>query len=186
MAPRRVFVHAGVVAHRGRAIVIPGRTMSGKSTLVAELIKRGATYFSDEYAVLDEKGWVHPFAKPVSLREAGPAYDAIDYAAGHFGAPTGVAAVPIGLVVITRYVAGAKWQPRTVTHGQGALAMLSHCIAARHQPGRVMATLRRALAEAAMHKGVRGEAAELAEHLLEGLEREAHDGALIVKRPTNH
>ena len=35
-APDRVFVHAGVVAQRGRAIVLPGRSMSGKTTLVAE------------------------------------------------------------------------------------------------------------------------------------------------------
>ena len=29
-ARRRVFVHAGVVGWQGKAIVIPGRTMSGK------------------------------------------------------------------------------------------------------------------------------------------------------------
>lgn len=33
----RLFVHAGVVGWRGRAIVLPGRSMSGKSTLVAAL-----------------------------------------------------------------------------------------------------------------------------------------------------
>src|SRR3989442_922981 len=38
-APRRVFVHAGVVAWRGRAIVVPGRTFTGKTTLVAELVR---------------------------------------------------------------------------------------------------------------------------------------------------
>jgi hypothetical protein len=173
MAPRRVFVHAGVVAYRGRAIVIPGRTMSGKSTLVAELIKRGATYFSDEYAVLDEKGLVHPFAKPVSLRTAGT-FDAIDYGAEHFGATIGIEPAAIGLVVITRYLAGAKWQPRAVTHGQGALAVLAHCIAARRHPRRVMSTLRNALAEAMILKGARGEAAELSEQLLERLEHGAH------------
>ena len=68
-APRRVFVHAGVVGFRGRAIVIPGRSHSGKSTLVGELIRAGATYYSDEYAVLDARGRVHPFAKPISIRE---------------------------------------------------------------------------------------------------------------------
>src|SRR6202030_3024927 len=71
MAPRRVFVHAGVVEYRGRAIVIPGPSMSGKSTLVSELIRHGATYYSDEYAVLDEKGLVHPFAKSLSVRKPG-------------------------------------------------------------------------------------------------------------------
>jgi hypothetical protein len=185
MAPRRVFVHAGVVAHRGRAIVIPGRTMSGKSTLVSELIRKGASYFSDEYAVLDEKGLMHPFAKPVSLREAGPYYDAIDYAAEHFGATIGVKPVPVGLVIITHYFAGAQWQPRTVSRGQGALALLSHCIAARRQPRRVMSTLRRALAEAVILKGSRGEAAELAEHLLERLSTGDHKHALIVKNQMN-
>src|SRR5947207_9537482 len=40
----RVFVHAGVVGWNGRAIVIPGRSMSGKSKLVAALMRAGATY----------------------------------------------------------------------------------------------------------------------------------------------
>ena len=38
----RVFIHAGVVGWRGRAIVLPGKTFSGKSTLVAGLVKAGA------------------------------------------------------------------------------------------------------------------------------------------------
>ena len=37
LAKQRVFVHAGVVGWKGKAIVIPGRSYSGKSTLVAEL-----------------------------------------------------------------------------------------------------------------------------------------------------
>src|SRR6201989_340392 len=49
-ARRRVFVHAGAVGWRGRAILIPGRSFSGKTTLVAELVKAGAKYYSDEYA----------------------------------------------------------------------------------------------------------------------------------------
>jgi hypothetical protein len=32
---------------------------SGKTTLVSELIRAGATYYSDEYAVIDERGRVH-------------------------------------------------------------------------------------------------------------------------------
>ncbi len=41
-AHRRGFVHAGVVGWRGRAIVIPGRSFSGKTTLVRALCERGA------------------------------------------------------------------------------------------------------------------------------------------------
>ena len=40
-----LFVHAGVVGWRGLAIVIPGRSHTGKSTLVAELVWRGAVYY---------------------------------------------------------------------------------------------------------------------------------------------
>ena len=57
----KVFLHAGVVGWKGRAIVIPATSFSGKTTLVAELVKRGAQYYSDEYAVLDAEGKVEPF-----------------------------------------------------------------------------------------------------------------------------
>jgi hypothetical protein len=52
----------------GRAVILPGRSMSGKTSLVAALVKAGATYFSDEYAVLDKLGMVHPYIKTLSLR----------------------------------------------------------------------------------------------------------------------
>jgi len=52
-AQPEVFVHAGVVAVGGRAIVVPGRSGTGKTTLVRALVDAGATYFSDEYAVID-------------------------------------------------------------------------------------------------------------------------------------
>src|SRR5258706_3289708 len=54
-ARRRIFVHAGVVGWQGRAVLIPGHSMSGKSTLVAALVRAGASYYSDEYAVLDAR-----------------------------------------------------------------------------------------------------------------------------------
>jgi hypothetical protein len=37
---RLLFVHAAVVGWRGRAIVIPGRSLAGKSTLAAALVRR--------------------------------------------------------------------------------------------------------------------------------------------------
>ena len=64
-----LFVHAGVVGWRGLAIVIPGRSHTGKSTLVAELVRRGAVYYSDEFAVLDDTGRVHPYRRTLVLRE---------------------------------------------------------------------------------------------------------------------
>jgi hypothetical protein len=164
-ARRRVFVHAGAVEWRGRAILIPGSTMSGKSTLVAELVKRGATYYSDEFAVLDGKGHVHPFAKPLSLRKPG-SFEAVDYGVQEFGGASGVKSVPVGLVALSHFDADARWRPRTLTPGQGVLALLSHAIAARSKPRAVMGTLRCAVREATILKGVRGEASEVAERLM--------------------
>src|SRR5258708_7166642 len=44
-------VHAGAVLIKGRALLIPGSTHAGKSSFVAELLRRGASHFSDEYAL---------------------------------------------------------------------------------------------------------------------------------------
>jgi len=74
----RVFIHAGVVGWKGRAIIIPARSFKGKSTLTAELVRRGALYYSDEYAVLDDKARVHPFPKLLSLRGIKNDYDQVD------------------------------------------------------------------------------------------------------------
>jgi len=63
-ARSRVFVHAGVVGWRGGAILLPGRSLAGKSTLVDALIRAGATYYSDEYAVLDAPVERIPSPKP--------------------------------------------------------------------------------------------------------------------------
>ncbi|HSI88469.1 MAG TPA: hypothetical protein VK918_05390, partial [Pyrinomonadaceae bacterium] len=55
-----VFVHAGAVAWKGRGIIIPANSGKGKTTLVVELAKLGAEYYSDEYAVFDAEGNLHP------------------------------------------------------------------------------------------------------------------------------
>src|ERR1700720_3519719 len=63
------FRHAGVVGWQGRAILLPGRSLSGKTTLVREMLRLGATYYSDEFAVVDDSGKVPPFPRPLGIRE---------------------------------------------------------------------------------------------------------------------
>ncbi len=60
-------VHAGVVSGNGGAIVIPGGSGLGKSTLVAALVQVGFGYLSDEMAAVDADGSVHAFPRPISL-----------------------------------------------------------------------------------------------------------------------
>jgi hypothetical protein len=165
MAPRRVFVHAGAVGWRGRAIVIPGRSFTGKSTLVAALVRAGASYYSDEYAVLDPRGRVHPFPKPLSLREPG-SYLGEDTPVSELGGRAGGRPLPVGLVAVAPYKADGGWRPRRLARAEGALALLENAVPARRDPARVVATLSQAVADAAILKGSRGEADELAAALL--------------------
>ena len=64
---RGLFVHAGVVEWNGSAILIPGRTFSGKSTLALAFVRAGARYYSDEYAIVDKNGSIAPFSRPLSI-----------------------------------------------------------------------------------------------------------------------
>jgi hypothetical protein len=161
-APRRVFVHAGVVEWKGKAILVPGLSFSGKSTLVAELLRAGATYYSDEYAVIDRNGRVHPYARKLRLRSA----DAVRrMRAKDFGADTGSKSLPIGLVITTRFKEGARWRPRELTRGKAVLELLANTVSARSQPQMALSFLTKAVASATSLKGTRGEARQIVEWL---------------------
>ncbi len=186
-APRRTFVHAGVVGWRGRAIVVPGRSRSGKTTLVAELVKAGATYLSDEFAVLDARGRVHPFAKPLSIRGAGGCDLHVQRpSAEDLGGHSGTQPLPVALVVLANHRAGAEWRPETLTAGQAVIEMLAHTVPARLRPAASLQALERAVAQAIVLKGERGEAGELAPRLLQLLEASsgspaAHHGSWAAR-----
>lgn len=163
-APDLVFVHAGVVALGDRAILIPGVSFSGKSTLVAELVRAGATYYSDEYAVLDSRGRTLPYAKPVSLRHGTLSQQ--DYDVSELGGVAGDRAVPVGFVVVTRYLPGVEWKPRMISAGQGALALLANAIPARTRPVESLAVITRTVGGTTVLAGDRGDAAPVVEHIL--------------------
>jgi hypothetical protein len=163
-APKHIFVHAGVVAHNERTIVIPGPSFSGKTTLVAELVRAGATYYSDEYAVLDESGLVHPYAKPLSLRLDGLAQTDHDVEA--LGGRAGDEALPIGLVAVTQYRPGARWAPRRLSPGEGVLALMTNTVPAQDRPAEAMNAVRRAVEGVLVLEGDRGEASEVVDDLL--------------------
>ena len=169
LATHRVFVHAGVVGWKGQAIVIPGRSYSGKSTLVAELVRAGATYYSDEYAVLDSRGRVHPFLKPLELREEGE-FTQTKITAAELGGHSGTKPLPVGVVLMTQFKSGARWRPRKLTAGRGVLEMLFNTVSARRSPERALATLQRVAEQADVLKGVRGNATEVVEALLRRVE----------------
>ena len=164
-APRRVFVHAGVVEWKGRAIVIPGMSFSGKSTLVSELLRAGATYYSDEYAVIDKRGRVHPYARDLKIRatESAPVER---LPPEQLGAEIGSKPLRVGLVVSTNFKEGARWRPRDLTRGKAVLELLANTVSARSQPEMALSFLPEALESARILKGVRGEASEMVDAIL--------------------
>ena len=171
MSPHRLFVHAGVVALRGKAVVIPGRSFSGKSTLTSELVRAGATYYSDEYAVLDTKGYVHHYARPLSIRENGYLERPKKYKVEAFGGRAGARPLPVGLVVVSKYKAGAEWRPRQLSAGEGALELIANTVSARREPEKVLSTLNHVVAGAAVLKGFRGDASQVVDFIFERLGR---------------
>lgn len=168
VAPEVIFVHAGVVAVDGRAIALPGRSFSGKTTLVAALVAAGATYYSDEFAVISADGAILPYAKPLSIRGEGDRYG-IDTPVGDFGGRAGVVPVRLGLVADLVYREGAAWEPRTLSPGAGALALLSNTVPARSRPAEVLQATTNAIGDARVIAGDRGEAAATAAILLDEL-----------------
>lgn len=159
-----IFVHAGVVAHEGRALLIPGRSFSGKTTLVAALVRAGATYYSDEFAPLDSAGLVHPYAKPLSLRGAGGLQT--DHRVESLGGTAGDGAVPVRAVVVTTHRPGSTWRPKRMSSAAGALALLANTVPARDRPADALRAITSAVDGAILLEGDRGEADEVAPLLL--------------------
>jgi hypothetical protein len=164
-APGHIFVHAGVVGHRGQALLLPGRSFAGKSTLVAELLRAGAPYYSDEYAVLNPDGRVLPYPRRLALRDATTG-TRTRCAPGELGSQPGTEPTPIGLVVLAHYRAGASWRPRSLSRARTVLEVMEHAVPARRRPRATLTAIEAAVRGATCLKGVRGEARETAAALL--------------------
>ena len=168
-SPQMVFVHAGVAGHAGKAIVIPAPSFGGKTTLVAALVRAGATYLSDEFAVLDELGRVHPYAKRLSIRGDGLAQT--EHHVSALGGTAAEEAFSVGMIVVTTYRAGAEWKPQVRSAGAGAMALLANAVPAQERPAQVLRFVSRAADDAVVLQGDRGEADAVAPVLLAQLER---------------
>ena len=160
-----VFVHAGAVGHAGRAILLPGPSFSGKTTLVSALVRAGASYYSDEFAVLDDDGRLHAYPKPLSIRAEGTRWGE-DTTVEDLGGASGKEHLPVGTIVITRHRPGHSFEPEQRSSGQGAMALVANAVPARDRPAQVMATARRAAEGSLVLEGDRGEADAAASEIL--------------------
>ncbi len=162
----KVFIHAGVVEWKGKAVVIPGFSHSGKTTLVSELIKVGAAYYSDEYAVIDLNGLCHPFPRDLAVRGIKSENEQTDVRAADLGAAIGRVPVMVGAVVLTSFEPDAVWRPEMLSIGQGMLEVLPHAISVSRNTEFAMKALKNMLDGAIIARSSRNDASITARAIL--------------------
>ncbi|MBI4819193.1 MAG: 2OG-Fe(II) oxygenase [Deltaproteobacteria bacterium] len=152
--PNWLFVHSGVVAWHGQIILIPGRSRTGKSQLVLELVRRGARYYSDEYAVLDSKGLVHPYPRAPFTR-TGDVESRVDLdEKPRVSRP----ALPVSLILSTAYQDKTTWHPRVVSGSRGVLPLIDNAVMARSDKLRTLRVAREVARTSVTLEGPRAEA----------------------------
>jgi len=168
-AVSKVFLHAGVVAWKGEAIVMPANSFKGKTSLVAQLVKKGALYYSDEYAVLNKDGFVEPFPKPLSLRGIVNEYAQVDYSVESLGGRKGKKKLPVGMILLMEFspnLTTKKWKPKLLSPGQGVMEILPHTISIRNDAKLALNVLNKIASRAIIAKSKRGEAKEFVDLLI--------------------
>ncbi len=166
----RVFIHSGVVSWKGKAIVIPSKSLGGKTSLTAALIRCGALYYSDEYAILDADGCVYPFPKKLSVRETSDHRVQVERSVDELGGRAATEKTRIGMFLLTRYKPHARWNPKRLTPAKGILEIINHTVPIRTNPGFVLEVLNRAAQEAVVVKSNRGDVSKSARLILDFFE----------------
>ena len=162
----RVFIHAGVVGWKRQAILLPANSFCGKTTLVAELVRNGAEYYSDEYAILDPSGLVHAFPRELSVRYIDGETREKQVPLAELGGVQGSVPIPVGLVLITKYDENAVWNPERLSVGQGIMEVIPHTIPRIFNPEFSLKVLNTSLRDAIILKSSRGDATDFAIELL--------------------
>ena len=166
----KVFIHSGAVAWKGKGIIFPARSFNGKSTLTAALVRFGARYFSDEYAIIDERGRLHPFPKDLSLRQPDGSFTQVDHSVESIGGRAGKRPVPVKLVVLTGFEEGAKWRPKLISQGQAVLGVLNNAVGIRRDPKFVFPVITKLCRSAVAIRSKRGDADKTARLILKYLD----------------
>ena len=79
--------------------------------------------------------------------------------------------LPVGMVVVSKYKSGARWRPRQLSEGEGALELMANTVSARRQPEAMLEAIRKVVALAPVLKGERGEARQVVDFIFEKFAR---------------
>ena len=173
-SPKAVFLHAGVTVWNGAAILIPGRSHSGKSTLTRSLIDAGAVYYSDEFAPVLPDGSVIPYPKPLSLRpycsNAGTSEPPAKTDPADLGWKRDLPPVPVGMVAAVVYDPGnPDARPKAISKAEAATFLLNNTIPMLKAPCRSLAAASKVARNALCLGGARPDASGFARELVHTL-----------------
>jgi hypothetical protein len=158
-----VAIHAAVLVHHGRAIVVPGPSHAGKTTLALAAIDAGITVVSDEYALFDlGSGLVHGWPRPLRIRrdDGGIERRALPLSDN--------APVPVGMVAAIRYDPdGPPIAP--IGRADAMIAVLENCVCGASRPADAFDAAVRITAASDAAAGCHADAAQALEQLLEML-----------------
>ncbi len=169
LAPELLFLHAGVVGWKGKAVILPADSFKGKSTLVSELVRNGAEYYSDDFAIIDRNGLVHPFARRINRRTE--EFKTYELTVEDLGGTIGTAPIPVGLVLMTEYRKDARWSPKLLKRGQGVLEMIPFTLCLRHRPDFSLEVLNNVASNAIIVSSLRSTAEKFAKTLLNYIDK---------------
>ena len=161
----RAAVHAGAVTSQDRAIVLPGPSGAAKSSLVQELLRRGAEYCSDEYALFDGQGRVHPYPRALLIRDhMGDQHPVL---ARQLPASVRQEPAHMHLLIFLQYEPGQKFAVHPLSHSDALLRLLSNTPHVLAETPEIFTLRKSAVSRAACFAGVRGDGADAADRILQ-------------------
>lgn len=162
----RVFMHAGVVGWKGSAILLPADSFAGKSTLTAELVRQGAEYLSDDFAVLDADANVYPWARPLAMRTDEVKFRPFELTVSELGGRSAVGPLPVKFVILTRYEPEDQEPLSVLSPGSGVMQMMPFALSLNSRPQFSLKVLHNIATRAIIASGRRGSAEVFAKTLL--------------------
>ncbi len=144
-----LLVHAGCVSQGDVAVLLPADPGSGKTTLVASLVRAGFGYLSDEIAPVDpQSGLVHPFPRALIVRKsslrlfgdvpASTGLSPVTYKNRRFISAQDLGAETVrgprlpGLVVVPRFEPGAETSLTPLRPAETAIELWQHVMNLRN------------------------------------------------------
>lgn len=160
-SPKFAFLHAGCVEIDGRVVLLPGRSCVGKSTMVAEFLRRGAGYFSDDLVPIDGRLRAHPFPRALGIRPPGGGAST-KTSPEKFGVRPATGARPIALIWCGSFdglALKSSFVPQSAA--QAFAELLAHAPGAQIRPDVIVPVLAALARSVPVFVGVRGEAGEM-------------------------